>query len=816
LPPARRRLETYKSKRDFVKTPEPSGGDRGRRAPGGRFVIQEHSATRLHWDLRLEHDGVLASWAVPNGIPDDPAHNRKAVRTEDHPLEYLDFEGDIPAGNYGAGSMRIWDRGTFEVEKWEPRKVVVVFAGERVQGRYALFAAGASPKEWLLHRMDPPVDPTREELPAGLTPMLARAGPLPSQDEHWAYEIKWDGVRALAYSEPGRISFQSRNGRDISASYPELRRLNRALGSTSAILDGEIVAFDAQGRPSFSRLQERMHVVSESATRRLAREVPVTYVIFDVLHLDGHSLMSEPYQRRRERLEQLGLDGEAWRTPAAHRADGRALLEASAEQGLEGLVAKRLDSPYEPGRRSPSWVKVKNVRRQELVIGGWLPGEGRRLERVGALLVGYHDAEGLRYAGRVGTGFTETTLHELASRLGALKRPKSPFVGRGVPRGAVFCEPRLVAEVEFTEWTPAGMLRHPSFKGLRDDKDPAEVVREQTTSAPEECDPSPRPAPATGSPRRGAAALFASRRDLPRGGAEVVVEGRELKLSNYDKVLFPEVGFTKGDLIEYYGVIAPAVLPHLRDRPLTLKRYPNGVEGKFFYEKQCPRHRPDWVQTAPVWSRHNQATINFCLAQDTATLVWAANLADIELHTSLARAEEIERPTMLAFDLDPGPPATIVECCEVALVLRGMFEGLGLQAFAKTSGSKGMQVYIPLNTAVTYAQTKPFARQVAELLEGQMPGLVVSRMTKSVRAGRVLVDWSQNDEHKTTVCVYSVRARNRPTVSTPITWEEVQEAHEAGDPELLVFDTTQVLERVRRDGDRFAPVLSLVQDLPKV
>ena len=295
---------------------------------------------------------------------------------------------------------------------------------------------------------------------------------------------------------------------------------------------------------------------------------------------------------------------------------------------------------------------------------------------------------------------------------------------------------------------------------------------------------------------------------------EVDIEGRRLSLSNLDKVLYPVAGFTKGQVIEYYTRIAPAVLPHLRARPLTLKRYPNGVEEQYFYEKQCPSHRPDWVVTAPVWSRHNSRTIDFCLAEDLATLVWLANLADLELHTSLALAADVTRPTVLAVDLDPGPPATIVECAEVALLLREVFDHLGLQAFPKTSGSKGMQVYVPLNTPVTYAQTKPFAQALAQLLERRHPKLVVSDMKKSLRKGRVLIDWSQNDEHKTTVCVYSLRARERPTVSTPLTWDEVEGVLESGDPDQLVFDSADVLERVAEHGDLFSPVLDLEQELP--
>lgn len=293
---------------------------------------------------------------------------------------------------------------------------------------------------------------------------------------------------------------------------------------------------------------------------------------------------------------------------------------------------------------------------------------------------------------------------------------------------------------------------------------------------------------------------------------EVEVEGRKLTLSNLDKPMYPEVGFTKGQVIDYYTRISPALLPHLRDRPLTLKRYPDGVDGDFFYEKQCPAHRPEWVQTAPIVARRK--TIDFCLANDLPTLVWAANLADLELHTSLSKADRIERPTVLAFDLDPGPPATIVECSQVALRLREILDSLGLESYPKTSGSKGMQVYAPLNGEVTYDETKPFARALAELLERRHPDLVVSSMKKELRVGKVLVDWSQNDEHKTTVCVYSLRAMARPTVSTPLAWDEVEDAYRSGDPDGLVFTSDEVLERVDEHGDLFAPVLELEQELP--
>ncbi len=813
------KLREYEKKRDFAKTPEPAGGDAAQ--PGGaRFVVQEHSATRLHWDLRLEHEGALASWAIPNGIPQDPDENRKAVHTEDHPLEYLDFHGEIPEGQYGAGTMTIWDRGTYECHKWEPRKVVVTFHGEHLKGRYALFQAGSGGKDWMIHRMDP-AQAGREPMPEQLVPMLARVGKLPSDETGWAYEIKWDGVRALAYCQPGRLRLESRNLNDITAQYPELRGLVRALGAHDAVLDGEIVAFDDEGRPSFGRLQQRMHQGSESVIRRRMSTHPVTYVIFDLLHLDGRSLMEEPYSERRRLLEGLGLHGRHWQTPAYAVGNGEDLLAASAEKGIEGLVAKRLDSRYEPGRRGGGWLKVKNTNRQELVIGGWLPGEGRRREQLGALLVGFNDPEAgggrsLRYAGRVGSGFSEQVLTGLMARLRPLEQESSPFTGRQPPKAAVFVRPELVAEVEFSEWTSQRMLRHPTFKGLRDDKRADEVVLEKADAEGAEATPSIRAdsRDGGGADADKAPPLSATARALAGGKAEVELEGRTLRLSNLDKVLYPKTGFTKGRLIDYYARVAPVLLPHLHDRPLTLKRYPDGVEGQHFYEKRCPAHRPEWVTTAPIWSERHKREIDYCVVNELPTLVWAANLADIELHTSLSRAERMDQPDTLVFDLDPGEGADILDCCQVGLWIRGMLAELGLSCYAKTSGSKGLQLYLPLGGEQTYDETKPFARAVAETLERQFPELVVSRMTKSLRPGKVLVDWSQNDPHKTTVCVYSLRAKERPTLSTPVSWEEVEQALEDRAPGQLVFDAEDVLARIDRHGDLFAPLLSERQELP--
>ena len=483
--PSRDPLETYRSKRDPTRTPEPVPHKRTKRhiaqeAPP-TFVVQEHHARALHWDFRLERDGVLASWAVPKGLPLQRGLRRLAVRTEDHPMEYAHFEGSIPEGEYGGGDVRLWDRGTYECLKWSEREVMVDLHGAVAHGRYVLVRTKG--KDWIVQRLDPAAD-DRASLPVLIKPMLATPGELPRRDDGWAFEFKWDGVRAVAYVDGGRLRLMSRNDRDITASYPELRHVAEQLGSRDAVLDGEVVAFDGQGRPSFAALQTRMHVADESKARRLAQEIPVAYVVFDLLFLDGHSLVDEPYERRRRELDSLGLSGPNLAVPPSLDGPGADVLRAAGEQGLEGVVAKKRESPYRSGRRSPEWVKVKLIATQEVVVVGWAPGKGRRQDSIGALLLGVGDDEGLGFVGRVGTGFTQAALIDLAERLRPLERASPPVHGPLPARqvsDAHWVEPRLVGEVGYSQWTTDGRLRHPSWRGLRADKDPQAVRREDVS-----------------------------------------------------------------------------------------------------------------------------------------------------------------------------------------------------------------------------------------------------------------------------------------------------------------------------------------------
>jgi bifunctional non-homologous end joining protein LigD len=498
------KLQAYRDKRDAARTPEPvpppGASPPEDQAAGGTFVIQEHHARRLHWDFRLERDGVLVSWALPRGVPADPAVNHLAVHTEDHPLEYGSFEGQIPRGEYGAGAVTIWDHGRYETLKWAPSEVKVVLHGQRVTGSYALFQTKGN--QWMIHR-------DRLALPGTMRPMLAVTAPAPRDPENWALELKWDGVRALAYIEKGQVRLMSRTERDITVTYPELSRLGTATlpkhltspaASPSAsargkqaaptpptphkqlLLDGEIVVFGADGWPEFEALQPRMHVSAASQAKLLAGQTPVTYLIFDLLQLDGRPLLDLPYSERRALLDELALSGPYWQTPPNFPgSDFDAVQTVSVSHGMEGVVAKRLDSRYTPGVRTGNWRKIKNHHTQEAVVAGYKPGQGNRTGLVGSLLIGVNDASGLVYAGHVGTGFTDETLRMLGDKLRPLRRPSSPFAGPVPPehaRPAVWVEPRLVIQVAFDRWTKAGRMRAPVYKGLRDDIDPQDVVRE--------------------------------------------------------------------------------------------------------------------------------------------------------------------------------------------------------------------------------------------------------------------------------------------------------------------------------------------------
>jgi bifunctional non-homologous end joining protein LigD len=479
-PPSK--LTTYRAKRDPKRTPEPMGGSATRTAKKSElptFVIQEHHARALHWDFRLERDGVLVSWALPKGLPMDPDTNHLAVHVEDHPFDYGKFEGTIPKGEYGAGQVTIWDHGTYETQKWRTNEVMVVLHGKRASGRYVLFPIDE--KNWMIHRMDP-APAYFEAMPQHVKPMLAQAGELPTKDAGWAYEFKWDGVRALVYVDGGRVRAFTRNDKSLLSTFPELRDIGLHLGSRSAILDGEIVALDNDNRPNFSTLSTRLHVTSKPAIEKLRHSTPASFFAFDLLYLEG-PLTDGPLLRRSARgLGVAQTAGETFATPPSiTNTPGAKVLDISRERGFEGVVMKRRDARYSPGSRNGSWVKVKNFFTQEVVIGGWTEGKGEREGSLGALLLGIPSADGLQYVGKVGTGFTATTRKALLAQLKPLARKTTPFataLTRSESSLAHFVRPTIVGEVQFAEWTNDGNLRQPSWRGLRVDKGAKDVVRE--------------------------------------------------------------------------------------------------------------------------------------------------------------------------------------------------------------------------------------------------------------------------------------------------------------------------------------------------
>jgi bifunctional non-homologous end joining protein LigD len=763
------KLDTYKRKRDPRKTPEPFGG----RRDGDRsiFVVQRHDARRLHYDFRLERDGVLASWAVPKGVPLEPGARALAVHVEDHPLEYATFAGEIQAGQYGAGTVEIWDHGTYElVEEKGNGQLTVRLDGDRLKGVWTLVPAHLDGKEenWLLIRRRDhdaePFDPRRYR------PMLATLASELPKGKDWRYEVKWDGYRALAYVGGGECELVSRNANLLTSRFPEVAKaVPRALRTPSAVLDGEVCALDDEGRPSFSAMQQ--------GTGR------VVFYVFDLLEVDGDPLVDCTLAFRQSRLAEL-LDRRNQTVRLSESFDdGEALLEAARAQGLEGVMAKQSNSKYFEGKRTRYWLKVKTHGRQEFVVAGYTRGEGRRAESFGSLVLAVNEGGDLRYVGNVGTGFDANEIQRLLKLLQPLERKEPPFaVVPRMPRvrkgDVVWVEPKLVAEVEFSEWTHDGRVRQPSYKGLRDDKGPAEVRREQPVS-------------------------------------EVAQKGkRKLELSNLDKVFWPDEQITKGDLIEYYREVAPVLVPHLKNRPFTMRRYPDGITGKAFFQKDAPAHMPGWIPTyrALVSTRARPSAkkwVDFPLVNDELALLWMANMGCVDMNTWYSRIDKPDRPDFVLFDLDPTPEVPWRQTIEVALLVKELLDGLGLASFPKTSGGKGFHVLVPLDRRSTYDDSRAFAELVAGTIARSRPKLATTQWSKALRRG-VLIDANQNGEGKTIASAYSVRPRPGAPVSTPLSWDEV-----VPDLDPRSFTMPVVLERIARRGDAYAGLLKTRQSLKK-
>ena len=759
-------LGEYRRKRDPEKTPEPFSGQKSR-SGGPIFVIQRHDARRLHYDLRLEEAGALASWAVPKGVPLEPGDRALAVHVEDHPLDYATFEGEIPAGEYGAGTVEVWDTGTYELVERKPNgQRTFVLHGRRLRGSWSLVPAHLDGKEqnWLLIRRS---DGAATEEAREYRPMLATAVEQLPHGAEWRYEVKFDGYRALAYIRGGDCRLVSRNGNDLTERFAKVtQEVVKATKSPHAVLDGEVCRVDDDGRASFSNLQQNGGALA--------------YFVFDLLELDGEPLVDEPYVDRKRRLADALDSRNATVSVSADFEDGDALLEVVKEQRFEGIVAKRASSVYRPGKRTRDWLKLKIDSTGDFVIAGYTRGSGRRAQTFGSLVLGAQADGELRYVGNVGTGFDDAEIERLLGLLAPLQRDSSPFpTVPAMPRvrkdAVQWVEPRLQARVRFGEWTHEGHLRQPAYLGLRDDL--------------------PEPPPG-------------ERPDVLRRGR------RELRLSNLDKVFWPDEGITKGDLLDYYQAVAPVLVPHLAHRPVTLRRYPDGAFGKAFFQKDAPSHMPEWIPRfrAAVSARDKERTrkeIDFPVVDDELSLLWMVNMGCIDLNTWYSRIDRPDRPDYVLFDLDPTPEVPWAQTVEVALIVKELLDHLGLDSFPKTSGGKGFHVLVPLDRRSTYDDTRSFAEIVAGAVARAHPKLATTEWAKTRRRG-VLIDANQNGQGKTIASVYSVRPHPKAPVSTPLGWDEVNESL---DPSR--FTMAAVLDRVRAHGDVYAGLLTTRQSLSK-
>ena len=755
------KLRDYERKRRRSETPEPFTSKRRGREP--IFVVQRHDARRLHYDFRLELEGALASWAVPKGVPLEQGQRALAVHVEDHPLDYATFEGEIPAGNYGAGTVEIWDSGTFElVERKRDGGLTVHLHGSRLEGLWTLVPAhlDGDPKNWLLIKKRDAVNLEVRNDYEAMAATLSES--LPAGDD-WTYEIKWDGYRALGYVRNGAAKLVSRRGNDLTGRFPEVAKaLEKAVRSPECVVDGEVCALDENGRPSFSAMQQG--------------KKSLIYAVFDVLEVDGQPVVDLSLEARRERLEALlntKTKGAQQVQVSAWFDDGEALLEAAQAQSLEGVMAKKRGSKYCEGKRTRDWLKIKTHGRQEFVIVGYTKGEGRRARSFGSLVMAANENGQLRWVGNVGTGFDERTIRELLAQLEPLRvadpplavLPKMPRVRKG---DVVWVKPKLVAEVKFIEFTHDGHLRAPVFQGLRDDK-PA---------------------------------------------SDVVIESERVKLSNPEKVFWPDEGITKADLFEYYAAVAPVLVPHLRDRPFTMRRYPDGAAGKAFFQKDAPKHMPEWIPTyhALVSTRDSpprKKWIDAPLVNEEDALLWMVNMGCIDMNTWYSRIDKPDRPDFVLFDLDPSPDVGFAETIQVALIVKAALDALGLVSFPKTSSADGMHILVPIERRYTFDDTREFSEIVARAIARAHQGLATNEWSKAKRRG-VLIDSNQNGEGKTIASVYSVRPRPGAPVSTPLRWDEVNEKL---DP--LAFTMDVVRRRIEQHGDLFEGVLTTRQRLDK-
>lgn len=795
-------LREYEKKRDFSRTPEPVGGSK---THGGalRFVVQRHKARRLHYDLRLEMEGVLKSWAVPKGPSMNPKDKRLAIQTEDHPLEYLDFEGTIPKGNYGAGTMTIWDRGIYHpvegnerelIREWDQGSMKITFSGSKLRGTFSLIRTGKGEKEnqWLLIKkkdeLASDLDYDAENLSDDgnqrkgknidlhklVKPMLATKTSSIFSKPGWIYEIKWDGYRVLANIQEGNVHLYSRNGITFNQKFPSLTKHLEAVAH-DVLLDGEVVVVNENGVPDFHQLQN----YAEDT------EGELRYYVFDVLFLNGHNTISLPLLDRKSLIPEIIED-----IPHVYYCDhvedvGNAFYEKVIRLGLEGVIAKKSDSVYLPGTRTENWLKVKSKESQEAIICGYTTSKGSLF---GSLILGVYEDGGLVYIGNCGSGFNNETQKELLALFKPLKRKNSPF-GKKINlkgRQAIWLKPELICEVQFSQWTKKGLLRHPVFKGLREDKMPPEIHKE-TETAPSAM----------------------KKKKVPKTET-LEINGFDVPVSNLDKIYWPEEKINKFQLISYYIEIADYILPFLKDRPQNLHRHPEGIDKESFYQKDMAATIPDWVESVSVYSESTEKDIEYMLCQNEATLVYMANLGCIEINPWNSRADSLEQPDYAIIDLDPSEKNTFDQVIEVAQLAHQILEDAKIKHYCKTSGSSGLHIYIPLGAQYSYSEARDFVKIICHLIHDDMPKLTSMERAKSSRKDKIYLDYLQNRKGQTLAAPYCVRPKPGATVSAPLEWKEVKKGLTIQD-----FNIFNMPQRIEKKPKLFLEILGKGIDMEK-
>ncbi len=817
-------LASYRGKRRFDKTPEPQGGQGGGPL---RFVVQKHAASRLHYDFRLEMGGVLKSWAVPKGPSLNPADKHLAIMTEDHPYDYRTFEGTIPEGNYGAGTVMVWDEGTYEPLHATGNReaddkaarhgvhqghLTFILHGQKLRGEFALIKMhGAEEDAWLLVKADKDDaastdDVTRQDrsalsgrsmaqiaaggaawtrapqledapaapLPHQVAPMLASLATAPFDDPDWLYEIKWDGYRAIATLAPEGVQLRSRRDQDFAERYPTVVAALKDIHGATAVLDGEIVVLDDQGRSEFGRLQTYTETGGQLA-----------YYVFDILHLNGRDLTGLPLARRKEILQAWLPVGPVVRYSDHVTARGREFFAAAQARRLEGIMAKDGRSSYLPGKRSRSWLKVKVHARQEAVIGGYTEPRGSRAD-FGALVLGLYDEAGrLHYVGHAGGGFTDRTLADTLARLQPLHQAESPFAENFKTNAPVtWVRPELVCEVEFREWTADGRMRQPIFVGLREDKPAPAVHRERAAPGPTTAEPT----------------LLSGTPSGPTPGTT------KAPVHHADKVYWPDDGITKGQLAAYYRELAPTILPYLQGRPESLHRFPHGITGQNFYQKDV-EETPDWVHRITIHSESARRDLHYVICDDLDTLMYLVNLGCIELNPWSSRADHLEQPDWCVIDLDP-EGVEFETVIQVAQVVHEVLEGAGLPHVPKTSGATGLHIYLPMGAKYSYDQVRDFAHIIVQLVHARLPKLTSLERSPAKRQERVYLDYLQNRHGQTLAAPYGVRPRPGAPVSAPLRWDEVRTGLSPAE-----FTMATMPARLREVGDLWRPVLGPGVDL---